>query len=108
VYADRDGKMVVRIKLEADDIPAHFPIQSVSLDLNYDFIDIGGQVFLLPLRSDVRSRQGRNLWWNESSYVSYHKFGADATITFDSKDVPDEKLKEQPPIQEIVPRKEKH
>ena len=108
VLADRDSKMVVRIELEADGIPADFPIQSVSLDLNYDFIDIGGQVFLLPLRSDVRSRQGRNLWWNESSYVSYHKFGADSSISFDAKDVPDEKPKEEPPAQDTSPRKEKH
>ena len=52
VYADRDTKTVVRIKLEADGIPADFPIQTVSLDLNYDFTDISGQEFLLPLRSD--------------------------------------------------------
>jgi hypothetical protein len=31
VYADRDTKMVVRIKLDADGIPADFPIRAVSL-----------------------------------------------------------------------------
>jgi hypothetical protein len=108
VYADRDTKMVVRIKLEAEGIPADFPIQTVSLDLNYDFTDISGQEFLLPLRSDVRSREDRYLSWNEASYVSYHKFGAEATITFDTPDVPDEKLKEQLPRQDTAPSKKKN
>jgi hypothetical protein len=105
VYADRDIKMVVRIKLEADGIPADFPIQIVSLDLNYDFADISGQEFRLPLRLDVRSREDRYLSWNEASYVSYHKFGAETSITFDTPDVPDEKLKEQPPRQDTAPSK---
>ena len=42
------------------------------------------------------------------SYVSYHKFGAEATITFDTPDVPDEKLKEQPPRQDAAPSKKKN
>lgn len=97
VYADRDTKMVVRIKMEATAIPADFPIQAVSLDLNYDFADIAGQEFLLPLQADIRSREGRYLSWNQASYVSYHKYGAETSITFDAPAIPDDKLKEQPP-----------
>jgi len=97
VYADRDTKMVVRIKMEAMGIPADFPIQAVSLDLNYDFTDIAGQQFLLPLQADIHSREGRYLSWNEASYVSYHKYGAETSITFDAPAVPEDKLKEQPP-----------
>ncbi len=76
--------------------------------MNYDFTDISGQEFLLPLRSDVRSREDRYLSWNEASYISYHKFGADATIIFDTPDVPDEKLKEQPPKSDTAPGKKKN
>jgi len=36
IYADRDTHMVMRIKMECD-LPVTFPIQSVDLDLNYDF-----------------------------------------------------------------------
>lgn len=97
IYADRDTKMVVRIKMEATAIPADFPIQAVSLDLNYDFTDIAGQQFLLPLQADIHSREGRYLSWNQASYVSYHKYGAETSITFDAPAIPDDKLKEQPP-----------
>jgi hypothetical protein len=106
IYVDRDTNMVVRIKLEAEGIPADFPIQSVSLDLNYDFTDIGGQEFLLPLRADVRSREGRYLSWNEASYVSYHKFGAEANITFENTEVFDDKLKEQAPAPSPAKKKQ--
>ena len=61
IYADRDGKMVMRIKLEAEHLPPDFPIQSVDLDLNYDLTKISGQEFLLPMKSELHSREGKVL-----------------------------------------------
>jgi hypothetical protein len=97
VFVDRDTKMVTRIHLECEGIPADFPIRSVTLDQDYDFADIGGQQFMLPLHSDVRSSEGRYRSWNQVTYSQYRKFGADASINFDTTDLPTEKLKEQPP-----------
>ena len=99
VYADRDTKMVMRIKLEVDGLPADFPIQSVDLDMNYDFTKISGQDYLLPLKSEIRSREGRFLSKNEVEFRMYNRFGADTTIQFgDVPDaLPDDATKEQPP-----------
>jgi len=98
VFADRDTKAVMRVQMECDGIPADFPIQSVKLALYYDIVDIAGQNFVLPLQSEVRSREGRYLSWNEVSYHSYHKYSADASISFGPpEDIPPDKLKEQPP-----------
>jgi hypothetical protein len=83
LFIDRDTKMVTRIHLECEGIPEDFPIRTVTLDQDYDFADIGGQRFMLPLRSDVRSREGRYQTWNEVTYSGYRKFSSDATITFD-------------------------
>lgn len=83
VFIDRDTKMVMRIHMECEGIPADFPIRAVSVDLDYDFGDVGGQQFLLPLHSDVRSREANYVSWNEVTYSGYRKFSADATITFD-------------------------
>ena len=98
VYADRDTKMVMRIKLEVEGLPADFPIQSVDLDMNYDFTKISGQDFLLPLKSEIRSREGRFLSKNEVEFRMYNRFGADTTIQFgDVPDaLPDDATKEQP------------
>jgi hypothetical protein len=99
IFADRDSKAVMRIKMECDNIPPDFPIQSVKLILYYDVVDIGGQNFVLPLLSDVRSREGKYLAWNEVQYRLYHKYSADASISFGAPDeIPADKLKEGPPI----------
>jgi hypothetical protein len=83
VFVDRETRMVMRIHLECEGIPEDFPIRSVTLDQDYDFADIGGQQFLVPLHSDVKSREARYESWNEVTFSGYRKFAADATITFD-------------------------
>jgi hypothetical protein len=88
VYVDRDTKMVMKLHLECEGIPADFPIQNVTLDQEYDFAEIAGQQFMLPLHSDVRSREGRYQSWNEVTYRSYHKYSADATLSFDATEPP--------------------
>jgi hypothetical protein len=91
--------MVMRIHMDCDNIPPDFPIQQVSLDLNYDFTQISGQEFVLPLKADLRSREGRFLVWNEIEFHLYRKFGTESSITFEPLDaVPEDKLQEQPAI----------
>jgi len=98
VYADRETKNVMRITLICDDIPADFPIHDVSLRLDYDFTAISNQQFLLPYHSELRSREGRLLVWNETDFRAYNKYSADASISFggDIDASADDKLKEQP------------
>jgi hypothetical protein len=98
IYADRDTHMVMRIKMECDHIPVDFPIQSVDLDLNYDFTSISGQPFLLPLKSELHSREGKLLVKNEVEFRLYNKFGAEATIQFADtpEPLPEENTKEEP------------
>jgi hypothetical protein len=108
IYADRDSKKIMRIKLECDSIPIDFPIQQVSLDLNYDFTKIGEQAFLLPLKSELRSRQGKFLNWNEVEFRLYRKYGTESSITFDTPEpIPDDQLKEQPVKPETAPSPKK-
>ena len=45
----------------------------------------------------TRSREGKMLGKNVMQFSLYRKFGADATITFDTPDpIPEDQLKEQP------------
>lgn len=97
IYADRATKNVMRITLECDGIPPDFPIHDVSLSLDYDLIDISGQQFLLPYHSELHSREGKFLVWNETDFRGYNKYGADTKISFGDIDAStDDKLKEQP------------
>jgi hypothetical protein len=97
VYADRDAKTVMRITMQADDIPADFPVQDVHLDLNYEYTTISGEKFLLPMKFEIDSKAGRYLTKNESEFRLYNKYGTESQIKFDVPDaLPDDQTKEQP------------
>jgi len=90
IYADRDTNKVMRLTMSADDIPADFPVQDMGLDLNYDYTTISGQPFLLPLKSELHSKDGRYLVKNETEFRLYNKFGTESVIQFDTaSDVPE-------------------
>jgi hypothetical protein len=97
IYADRDTLKVMRITMECDNIPANFAVREATEILDYDFVSISGEKFLLPLKADLRFRGGRALVWNEIEFHLYRKFTTDATITFETPDeIPQDQLKETP------------
>jgi hypothetical protein len=103
IYADRDTKHVMRITMSADNIPSDFPVQDVDLDLNYDYTTISGEEFLLPMKSELHSKEGRYLTKNETEFRRYNKYGTESTILFDTPDapavpsaIPEDQTKEQP------------
>jgi hypothetical protein len=75
-----------------------FPVQSVDLDLNYDFTKIAGKDFLLPLKSEIHSREGKYLVKNQVEFRLYNKFGTESEIKFgDVPDaLPEDQTQEQP------------
>ncbi len=97
IYADRDTNRVMRLTMTADNIPPDFPVQDMGLDLNYDYTTISGAEFLLPLKSELHSRDGRYLVKNETEFRLYNKFGTESEIKFDIPDaLPEDQTKEQP------------
>jgi len=98
VYVDQESRIVSRVTLEADDLPPSFPIQKAALTLDYDFATINETQYMLPLKAEMRLRQGRFLAKNEVEFRTYRKFGVEAVITFETPaPLPEEQLKEQPP-----------
>ena len=96
LYADVETKMIMRIKMDLDGLE-DFPIKAVSLDLNYDMVDISGTQFVLPLKAELTSHAGRYSTKNEVEFRRYSRFTADATIIFDVPDeIPKDQLEEQP------------
>jgi len=82
LYIDRETSQVVRIIAEADTIPRDFPVRKSSTVLDYDFTDVGGRRFLLPLRADVRMATDRIHTRNLVEFHNYRKFTGESTITF--------------------------
>ena len=106
IYADRDSETIMRYKFECEDIPADFPVKDVKLDVNYDFIDIAGHKYVLPLKTEVWSRAGRYMTWNEAEFRLYRKFGTESSITFETPDpLPEDKTKETPAVPDAKDKK---
>lgn len=98
IYIDRDVPVVLRVTLEAISIPPSFPIQEARTMLDYDYTDISGREFLLPMRAEMRMREGKLLVKNLVEFRNYRKFGADSSITFETPEpLPDEQTTEKPP-----------
>jgi hypothetical protein len=96
VYIDMNTGMVVRLVMKPD-LPPSFPIQEVSDTLDYDTAKIGNNEYFLPLRAEVRMREGRYLSKNEVEFRLYRRFSAETQISFDTPDpLPEEKSKEEP------------
>ena len=97
IYVDRDTEMVIRITLEALNIDPSFPVQEARTVLDYDFVKISGGEYMLPLKFEMRMRQGRFLVKNEVEFRLYRKFGAEAVINFDTPEsLPDDMFAEEP------------
>ncbi|MDQ2900677.1 MAG: hypothetical protein M3Y07_12890 [Acidobacteriota bacterium] len=98
VYVDKATNMVLRLTLEAVDLPASFPVQRATTLLRYDFTKIGDQEFLLPLLAEVRMKHDKYLIKNDVEFRLYRKFGTETNIKFDTPaPLPDEKIKEEHP-----------
>ena len=96
VYADRDTKTVMRIKMDCVGIPSDYPIKEVGITLDYEPTKIGEQEYVLPFHFELHSTDTKAVVKNEADYKLYRKFGAETSITFDSDPVPDDQLQEQP------------
>jgi len=72
---------VLRLTHGPDAFPPAWPVTSIFSDLDYDFVTIGGNPFLVPLRAEMRliARDGVQTR-NEIQFHDYKKFSAEATI----------------------------
>jgi hypothetical protein len=94
VYADATTKNVMRILMECVNLPLDFPIQQVSQELVYEMAKIEDQIFLLPEKSELNSRESRYLVKNVTSFHLYHKFSTSDKIIYD--EIPEDKPKGEP------------
>jgi hypothetical protein len=98
IFVDKETNEILRVTIDPQP-PVDFPMQNIHQVLDYNFTEISGQKFLLPLVSEVTMRADGVGTRNEIDFRSYRKYSADATITFseaDDKPLPDDQKKEDP------------
>lgn len=97
VWIDRETNRVLRFEQIATEIPGDFPITAASTLIDYDWVTIAENKYLLPTHSEIllttanpqMSVQSRN----EIRFRGYQKFGAELKVIdeIDEKDFPPEK-----------------
>ena len=88
VRLDAKTHAVLRVSVEADNIPPDFPLTSASDTVDYGNQTISNRTFLLPLRADVRMGAPDHLTRNVKEYVNYSKYEAESTIDYGAADLP--------------------
>jgi hypothetical protein len=93
VWIDKDNYRVLRIELSARDMPRSFPLDQVESSVDYDYVLIGDQKYLLPSHSEALSclRGTSDCSRNTIEFRNYKKFGAETNIIFDTPDTPGQK-----------------
>ena len=97
LWIDRETNRVLRFEQIATEIPGNFPITAASTVIDYDWVTINENKYLLPSHSEILltalsgsvSRQSRN----EIRFRGYQKFGAELKVidVIDEKDFPPDK-----------------
>ncbi len=101
VYIEPDSGRVLRLTMDIDP-PLDFPIRKTSTILDYDWRDIGGTQYLLPVRADVRTVESfqepapplpgllhpqpsehRMSYHNIVEFRDYHKYEIESKLAFE-------------------------
>ena len=82
IEVDKETHKIMRVTTVADDIPPSFPIRHVESMLDYDYVELSGKSFLLPLKGNVIATANDFLQKNENEFRIYRKYEAESTISF--------------------------
>jgi len=82
VFVDQETHMVLRLTQQAE-IPDNFPISANEAWVEYEYADVGGKLYLLPVHAFSKTRSGRFVAENNIDFRDYRKFQIESNITFE-------------------------
>ncbi|MBA2493441.1 MAG: hypothetical protein H0V31_01935, partial [Acidobacteria bacterium] len=95
VWIDRESFRVLRVESAATEIPESFRVRSANRIIDYDWVTIANEKYLLPSLSDVRltSRENSQLYETRNliRFKDYQKYGSEVEILDEDEEVPEEK-----------------
>jgi len=85
VWIDDKTSQVLRVEMQAVQVPKAFPLDTVESAVDYEFTRIGEGQFLLPVHAETLScvRGTSDCSRNVIDFRNYHKFSGESKITFD-------------------------
>ena len=88
VWIDPKNGRVLRIEMQAQNLPKEFPTDHIESAVDYEYVRLGdAQQFLLPVHSEnlACQRGSSNCSKNVIDFRNYHKYSGESTIQFEDK-----------------------
>jgi hypothetical protein len=87
VWIDKETSQILRIEMQAIQVPKDFPLDQIESATDYQYVRISERQFLLPVHAEVLScqRGSDDCSRNAIDFRNYHKYAGEATITFENK-----------------------
>ena len=87
IWIDKESSRALRLEMAGRNIPKDFELDTVECAVDYDFVTIGGNRYLMPVHSEILSCYRNNGYCarNAIEFRDYRKFTADSSISFDDK-----------------------
>ena len=84
VWLDKKTARVIRIEMQATDMPKEFLADTAESAVDYEMVSLGTRVFLLPVHAEVLTcERGTSVCdKNVIEFRNYHKFSGDSKIVF--------------------------
>ena len=84
VWVGKSTGEVRKIEMQADNVPANFPLRTVFSSVAYDPVRLGTGNFLLPVLAVNQSceRKSSTCNKNDVEWRDYHKFSGESTLSF--------------------------
>ena len=87
VWVDRKEGRILRISFNATDIPKNFEVRAYEATIDYDWVTISDEKFLLPVLSDNKftSAEGAKLFQSRNliRFKNYQRYGSEVKILDD-------------------------
>jgi hypothetical protein len=81
VYIDDARRGVLRITMEADGLPARYPVHASAIAIDYDYVAISNHDYLMPVQGEMRMKVGKlEDIRHDIEFRDYHRFGSESRI----------------------------
>jgi len=109
LYIDPQTARVLRIEMQTRNMPSTYAMDKVEMTVEYGWVEIAGQKYLLPLESINLAcfRDTFNCTKNEIQFRNYRKFGAESNISTTDSTVSFDGAEEAPDPSKTPPKKKK-
>jgi len=83
VWIHPETARVLRIEIQARQVPASYPMDVIEMSVDYGPVRIGGAWYLLPVRAEnlACKRHSTYCTYNELTFTNYRRFVAESVLT---------------------------